>query len=111
VRVPCQARARYRRVRFPDSPAEPAEVVNLSAGGVALLVGEPVEVGEVLSLGLHAGEGEVLGDVLSSVVRVSFPKGRRLLGCNFIGELPAEQMKALAGLPAEGGAGGPGSGA
>jgi hypothetical protein len=98
VRVPCQARAQYQRVRLPDSPPETAEVVNLSAGGIALLVDEPVDLGEVLSLGLHAGDGEVVGNVLASVVRVASQNGRRLVGCNFIGELGAEQMKALAGL-------------
>ena len=104
VRVPCQARARYQRVRFPDSPAQTAEVVNLSASGIALLLGEPVEAGEVLSLGLHAGDGEVVGNVLASVVRVAFQKGRRLVGCNFIGELGAEQMKALVGTSPDAGA-------
>jgi hypothetical protein len=95
-RYPCQARATYQVVRSAGpSASQPAEVLNLSAGGIALHVAEPLEVGALLSLELSR-DGTVVLTTLASVVRtVCDDNGGRVAGCNFIHELDEEQVKAL----------------
>jgi hypothetical protein len=94
VRFPCRARASFQVVRAPAAPAE-AEVLNVSAGGVGLRAGADLQVGELLSVELSGGDRPAL-TTLACVVRVSVePDGTRLLGCNFIGELADDDLRAL----------------
>ena len=96
VRYPCRARVAYQIVRSPEPmPAQPAEVLNISAGGVALSVAEPLEVGALLSVELSRDDA-VLVTTLASVVRTgNGPDGGRLVGCNFIRSLPDDQIQAI----------------
>jgi hypothetical protein len=98
ARFDCQARVAYQAVgASPSSPWTPVAVVNISAGGVALQVTEPVAVGDVLSLELSRG-GVAVATALASVVRTVVERGgARLVGCTFIHELPEEQVAKLLG--------------
>jgi hypothetical protein len=94
VRFPCRARATFQVVRAPAAPA-PAEVLNVSASGIGLRAEADVPVGELLSLELRSDDGPAL-TTLACVVRVTAqPGGARVLGCNFIGDLADDDLRAL----------------
>jgi c-di-GMP-binding flagellar brake protein YcgR len=97
VRFPCQACASFQVMRAGQpGPTQPATVLNISAGGVALQVAEPLGAGELLSVELRRGDGPVVLTTLASVVRVTAPQsGERVVGCNFINELSDADMSAL----------------
>ncbi len=95
-RFACQAHASFQPVRTPDAAPSEAQVINISASGAALQVREPLEVGELLSIELRAGDGHVVLTTLASIVRVATEgEGPRVLGCNFIHELGEAELKAL----------------
>jgi hypothetical protein len=96
VRFPCQARATYQPVKTPETPAAPAEVLNISAGGAALLVTAPVELGTLLNLELLDESGQFRLCLLACVVRLSGQGGLDwVLGCNLIRELSHRELTAL----------------
>ncbi len=96
VRFPCHARATYQPVKDPEASAVQAEVLNISAGGVALLVAEPVELGALLNLELRDESGQFRLCLLGCVVRLSGQGGLDwVLGCNLIRELSHQELKAL----------------
>jgi hypothetical protein len=96
VRFPGPARASFQQVGATPGPTRPAAVLNISAGGVALQVADPLHVGDLLSVELRRGNGQVVLTTLASVVRVTAPEsGERLVGCNFIHELGDDDMQAL----------------
>ena len=95
VRFPCQARATFQVVRAPAAPAA-AEVLNVSASGIGLRAATDLQVGELLSVELRAGDRPAL-TTLACVVRVTAePDGTQVLGCNFISELTDDDLQALA---------------
>jgi hypothetical protein len=96
VRYPCRAEATYQVVRTPEpSGQHAAEVLDISAGGIALQVSGGLAVGELLSLELRR-DGAVVLTTLASVVRTAISAdGRLLAGCNFIRELEEEQIQGL----------------
>jgi hypothetical protein len=96
VRFDCKVEAFYRAVNVPTSTVAPATIVNVSACGIALEVDQPLEIGELISIDLRAGE-HFLFSTLACVVRVTTAAegGRSLLGCNFIGELADAQLQSL----------------
>ncbi len=94
VRFPCQAQATFQVVRAPAAPA-PAEVLNVSASGIGLRAAADLQVGELLSLELRGVDRPAL-TTLACVVRVTTePGGAQVLGCNFIGDLPDDDLRAL----------------
>ena len=94
VRFPCRARATFQVVRAPAAPV-PAEVLNVSASGIGLRAEADVRVGELLSLELQ-GDGRPALTTLACVVRVTAPPGgARALGCNFLGDLADDDLRAL----------------
>src|SRR5262249_10766076 len=97
-RFPGRASAVFTRVNDAEPP-RPARacVVNLSLNGAALHCDTALESGELLNLDLADASGEVIPVPLACVVRVSpLPgDGGWLFGCNFLGELSEEQLRAL----------------
>jgi hypothetical protein len=94
VRFPCQARATFQVVRAPAAPAA-AEVLNVSASGIGLRAEADLQVGELLSVELCGNDRPPL-TTLACVVRVTAePGGKQVLGCNFIGELADDDLRAL----------------
>jgi hypothetical protein len=96
VRFATDVKASYQLIAGEGAAPKPAKVVNLSASGVGLLVAEAVENGALLSVELHAGQGDFTRTMLSCVVHVTArPAGEWALGCNFIRSLSEEDLKAL----------------
>lgn len=93
-RFNCQVKVSAEPVSGPNRAPWPAEVVNISAGGIGLQVGRNVEMGALLSLELEGAGGQTR-DVLACVVHVIATGGEWLLGCNFIHELSEDDLKAL----------------
>jgi c-di-GMP-binding flagellar brake protein YcgR len=100
-RIECNIRAAYLESNA-DKPAwHEAQVGNISAGGVALIVDRDVPNGMMLTLDLLTSAGEQVTTILACVVHISaLPDGRRVLGCNFICELSEEHLTALLFEPA-----------
>src|SRR5262249_35527620 len=88
-RFTCQARANCRIVRGEETQQNwPASVLNVSAAGIALLSQTELHVGDLLSIELGREEKPVV-TTLASVVRCTLEtSGERVVGCNFIQELP-----------------------
>ena len=96
VRFACAIKASYQAIAGADTSPRPAKVVNVSASGVGLVVGEPVENGTLLSVELQAADGTCTRTMLSCVVHVrAHAEGEWALGCNFIRSLSEEDLKAL----------------
>jgi hypothetical protein len=96
VRFSCDVKAVYQPVGGLPAGLKSAKVLNLSASGVGLLVGEAVENGTLLSVELHAAHAPFTRTMLSCVVHVTAqPGGEWALGCNFIRSLSEEDLKAL----------------
>jgi c-di-GMP-binding flagellar brake protein YcgR len=70
--------------------------LNISAGGVAMLVEDDICAGALLSAELHAPGGQTVVTILACVVHVVVQsEHERVLGCNFIQELSAHDLEAL----------------
>jgi c-di-GMP-binding flagellar brake protein YcgR len=95
-RFPCEIKAVYQIVPDADTTRHEAKVLNLSAGGVAMLVEDDIRPGALLSAELHAPNGQTVVTILACVVHVAVQSGyERVLGCNFIQELSAHDLEAL----------------
>jgi PilZ domain len=94
-RFATHARARYHSIRGDASLLYPAEILNLSALGIALKLDGTLQIGELINLELCEGEQVVL-TTLASVVRIDKEaEGKRVVGCTFIAELSEEHLAAL----------------
>jgi hypothetical protein len=94
-RFPCENKAFFQRVNGPLGVHQPARLLNIAVGGMALVVEEPVAVGELLSAELHDAEGKPVLTILACVVHTQLVPEGQLLGCNFIRELSDTDIQAL----------------
>jgi len=95
-RFSCQVKAIYQVLLDEDCPCREAKVLNISAGGVALVVDHDVRAGALLSAELHAPDGKAVVTILACVVHVvAESEGERVLGCNFIQELSDADLHSL----------------
>jgi hypothetical protein len=96
VRFPCHVQSSYHIVAEPDGRLRPAQVLNISASGIGLLVEQAVETGALLSLELWNATGDAFQAILACVVHAT-PQGEGhwALGCNFIRELTVAELQAL----------------
>jgi hypothetical protein len=94
-RFPCDAKAFVQRVNSMDLAHRPARLLNIAVGGMALLVHEPVALGELLSTELHDAKGQPIVTILACVVHVQTVSEGQILGCNFIRELSDKDVRAL----------------
>jgi c-di-GMP-binding flagellar brake protein YcgR len=100
-RIECNIRAAYLETNAERPAWHEAQVANISAGGVALLVNRDVPNGTMLTLDLLTSAGERVTTILACVVHISaLSDGSRVLGCNFICELSEEHLNALLFEPA-----------
>lgn len=97
VRFPSVAQASYQIVQpTPSEQWTPSRVLNISGGGIALLITEPLPVGQLLSVELRRDSTVLVA--LASIIRSTVERdGSRIVGCNFIHELPEEQVARLLG--------------
>jgi hypothetical protein len=95
VRFPCNVQAAYQLVKASEPSSRPVQVMNISATGIGLQAGHPIDLGSLLSLELRGGGPFVLS-ILACVVRVDAQAGGQwLLGCNLIRELTDQELQAL----------------
>lgn len=95
-RFGCDVKANYSLVSDATKKSWPAQVVNISAGGIGLTVHQAVEAGALLSLDLTNLGGKESRTILVCVVHVIARMGGEwVLGCNFIHELSEADMQAL----------------
>jgi len=94
-RFSCDAKAVYQRVNGDVPVYRPARVLNIAPAGMALLVEEPITIGELLSTELHDATGQHIITILACVVHVQTVAEGQRLGCNFIRELNDKDLRAL----------------
>lgn len=94
-RFSCDTQALVQRVNASDQAHHSARVLNIAVGGMALLVEEPIAVGELLSTELRDAKGQPVVTLLACVVHSQSVAQGQLLGCNFIRELSDADVRAL----------------
>jgi hypothetical protein len=94
-RFPCDSKAFYQRVNGPAGPNQAARILNIAVGGMALLVQEPIAVGDLLSAELHDAKGQPVVTILACVVHTQAAPEGQIVGCSFIRELTDADIKAL----------------
>ncbi len=95
VRFPCRAPAFFQLLRSFDAHSWPAMVVNISASGLGIVVGQPIEVGTLLRIDVAAPEAKTPLRVVGCVVRYNYLSGKEwLLGCNFLRQLSDKELEA-----------------
>jgi c-di-GMP-binding flagellar brake protein YcgR len=95
-RFPCEMKAVYQIVPDDEGVRREAKVLNISGGGVAMLVEHDVRAGALLSAELQASSGQTVVTILACVVHVIVrSEHERILGCNFIQQLSESDLKAL----------------
>jgi hypothetical protein len=96
MRFPCNVKASYQRVANGDSGVHPAQVLNISANGVGLLVSQPIQTGTLLNVDMFPAGGAAKKTMLSCVVHVNSQGADQwALGCNFIRELNESDLNGL----------------
>jgi hypothetical protein len=94
VRIPFALETTSQRSADPLSDRLPTQVRDLSRWGVSLLVRNPAEVGDLLSVDLPVNEGPTLSTLLACVVRVNALSGGKWeLGCTFSTPLTEEDLR------------------
>lgn len=95
-RFTCDVEAIYQIVAVSEMQAWPAQVLNISATGIGLLVDREVLPGTLLSVDLTPRKSGTVKTMLSCVVHVGKQGDREwALGCNFITELSEKDLKEL----------------
>ncbi len=95
VRYECDVHATYELITAAGEK-HPAQVLNISASGVGLVVSRHVEPGALLNVELQSPEGKTLHTMLACVVHVNPRSNSQFaLGCNFIRELSEEDLEQL----------------
>ena len=96
MRFNCNLSAQFQRIGDPTEQIEAAQVINLSASGVGLLVKRFVDAGALLNVDLIGKDGRIRRTMLACVVHVSQRGAPEwALGCNFIRELGDDDLQAL----------------
>ncbi len=95
-RYPCLIETTCRQITRGGSTNWPARTVDVSAGGIALVLERRFEPGAVLCVRLESPDGEVSRDLLLRVVHVlADMDGSWRLGCRLAGELEEDELRAL----------------
>jgi hypothetical protein len=95
-RFDCVTTATYERIGEENGHAHAAQVLNISASGVGLLLDEPAEPGSLINLTLKGRHGEPVRSILACIVHTTVRAGGELaVGCNFIRELSEDELSAL----------------
>lgn len=95
-RYSCMIETTCRQITRGGSTSWPARTVDVSAGGIGLVLARRFEPGAVLCVRLQSTDGEVARDLLLRVVHV-LPDvgGTWRLGCRLAGELDEDELRAL----------------
>jgi hypothetical protein len=100
VRYPCDLETACQPVAERSGDAWPARALDLSAGGVALLLSRRFERGTMLTVRLESPDGEISRTLFVRVVHAEqLPDSSWRLGCALAGELGQEELKAFQAEP------------
>jgi hypothetical protein len=95
-RFPANVTASCQIISAPDPVTLPAQILNISATGIGLVVTQPVAVGALLNLVLHGIGRTPPRNLLACVVHVTTRgEGEWALGCNFIRSLCENDVQDL----------------
>jgi hypothetical protein len=96
TRYDCGTTATYQRIGEENGEAHAAQVLNISASGVGLLLNESAEPGCLINLSLQGKHGQPVRSILACIVHTTVRAGGELaVGCNFIRELGEDELSAL----------------
>jgi c-di-GMP-binding flagellar brake protein YcgR len=96
MRFSCELHARYRKVGDPANQSQPAQVLNISANGIGLAVGQTLAAGCLLNVDLLDKSDSVARTMLACIVHTTMRAGGDFaIGCNFIRELSEEELHSL----------------
>jgi len=96
TRYPCSLATSCRLMATFGSPPHPARVRNLSAGGISLVLPEPVDPGKVVTIQLTSKPRNVTRTLQVRVIYcVDHPSGEALLGGSFVSDLPEDELRAF----------------
>ena len=100
VRFPTQGTVEYRQLPGDDGSSRTADLVDLSPGGLGLIVADPLEPGDAITVNLRRQNKQADRSMLACVVYMAErPDGKRAVGCNFLHELSERELKELVGGP------------
>lgn len=96
VRYDSASTATYQRIGEQNGQTHTAQVLNVSASGVGLILREPTEPGCLISLSLQGKQGAPVRSILACIVHTTVrADGELAVGCNFIRELAEDELNAL----------------
>ncbi len=96
LRYDCITTATYQRVGEENGEAHGAQVLNISASGVGLLLDEPAEPGSLINVSLKGKHGQPVRSILACIVHTTVRAGGQVAaGCNFIRELGEDELSTL----------------
>lgn len=96
VRYPCRTQIQLQAAGDADSETFSARLLDISRGGIGLVVDRELEPGRFLSVELPMAEGEGVSRVLAYVLHVNANgPGEWAVGCNFSDELADDDLQAL----------------
>jgi hypothetical protein len=96
VRFDTTTTATFQRIGEENGQSHSAQVLNVSASGVGLLLREPIEPGGLINLSLQGKHGQPVRSILACVVHTTVRAGGELaVGCNFIRELGEDELQVL----------------
>jgi c-di-GMP-binding flagellar brake protein YcgR len=96
VRYPCKVQVNYQAPSTDEGETYAAQVIDISRGGIGLLVNEEFRTGQFLSVELPVPSPEGITCVLAYVLHATpRPDGRWLVGCSFSAELDDNDLAAF----------------
>jgi len=96
VRYLCNLETTCQPMAEPAATSWPARAVNISAGGVSLVMDRAFEQGAILSIRLNSPDGEKARNLLLRVVYAkALNDGSWQLGCAFARELRQEELRTF----------------
>jgi hypothetical protein len=96
VRFPCNVNTAYKMLDAAPGEQSPARIVNISAGGMGLLLPCEFPTGTLLRLDLDGTPAHAAGEVLLRVLRsADRGDGDWLLGCEFADQFKREELAIL----------------
>jgi hypothetical protein len=96
VRFSCEVRASCRKFGDSEDDSHPAQVLNISATGIGLVVPPPLVAGTLLNVDLFEKSGRRVCSILACIVHTTQrTDGHHSVGCNFIRELNEAELESL----------------
>ena len=96
VRFPVSAETNFHAVMSGQHEKWKANILNISAGGVALLVDRSFDIGSLLNLEMRSSKRDASHCINARVIHCREQgDGHFLLGCTYVGELTSDEVESL----------------